>query len=313
MATYSSPGKVFLLGEYLVLTGGPALIAAISPRFELKTTERAPELTLPFPSQSPAGLLAAHLRREHTGLAVKFASTQFEFIDPLKGAGGIGASSAAFALLYRWALDQDFFANEPTDWTAAYSLFRKLTQVKNSFTSPSGADVVAQWRGGVTLFEPEAAACREAFPYFNWNLVLVFSTTGAHGFKTTTHTHLNELENARPDWRREITENLLSICENGMLAIERGDAELFGRALNQYGEALSAMKLELPAIRELCIYARTLPGVLGVKGTGALQSDGLVVLVDHPDRRAEVIRELSQRGLRLLTEGLTLEQGVLRC
>lgn len=35
ISAYTIPGKVFLLGEYAVLFGSPAIVAAVEPRFEM--------------------------------------------------------------------------------------------------------------------------------------------------------------------------------------------------------------------------------------------------------------------------------------
>src|SRR4051812_26828373 len=83
--SWSVPGKVFLLGEYAVLAGKPAVIAAIPPRFGLRAGRSLPV------EKSPAGRLLASVGE---GLARRLA-------DPHLGSGGFGASTAEFALHYR--------------------------------------------------------------------------------------------------------------------------------------------------------------------------------------------------------------------
>src|SRR3954465_7430670 len=100
--TRSVPGKVFVLGEYAVLADHPALIATVGPRFRTDfgkdsgATPGAPD----FHPRSPAGRLLSQAR------AARVSLPSFGFVDPYRGAGGFGASTAQFALLYR-ALAQE--------------------------------------------------------------------------------------------------------------------------------------------------------------------------------------------------------------
>src|SRR4051812_36096175 len=84
----SVPAKTFLVGEYLALSGGPSLVITTLPRFELETDPQA--LRNPFAFASPAGKLW-----ESDPLKPKL-----KFRDPFEEAGGLGASTAQFALLY---------------------------------------------------------------------------------------------------------------------------------------------------------------------------------------------------------------------
>ncbi len=76
------PSKTFLLGEYLVLEGGPALVLAHPPAFHGGQGPGAG-----FAPASPAGRLA---------LARGLDPKQFFFKDPHAGRGGFGASGAEF-------------------------------------------------------------------------------------------------------------------------------------------------------------------------------------------------------------------------
>ena len=94
----SVPGKTFLLGEYVALDGGPSLLLSTEPRFELRVRARSRDVALPFHAQSPAG-------RFFERHADDLAAWEFEFRDPSGGRGGLGASSAQFALMYAFEHD----------------------------------------------------------------------------------------------------------------------------------------------------------------------------------------------------------------
>ena len=62
----SIAGKVILLGEYAVLTGLPALVAAIPPRFKMRSALRLNSRGFDFQEhpRSPLGRLRAWANRE---------------------------------------------------------------------------------------------------------------------------------------------------------------------------------------------------------------------------------------------------------
>jgi mevalonate kinase len=163
------PGKVFLLGEYAVLSGHPALVAAIPPRF------RAGAVPVEYLPSSPAGrlLLAAGQER---GLSTE---------DPHRGRGGFGASTAEFALVYRelastmgWALSGEAVWRKYRELHAALPLL------------PSGADLFTQWSGGVVRFDPARVSESESLRPSSPVRLVVWSATGQPGRKVATHAHL---------------------------------------------------------------------------------------------------------------------------
>src|SRR4051812_12557045 len=95
-AALSSPGKVFVLGEYAVLDGRPAVVASVGPRFSMDVREG----TAPFHPhpQSPVARLMDWADRAG---AYDSSEMKLDFQDPFHGAGGFGASTAQFALAYR--------------------------------------------------------------------------------------------------------------------------------------------------------------------------------------------------------------------
>jgi hypothetical protein len=126
LKTYSSPGKVFLLGEYAVLQGLPALVAAVGPRFSMGVTPRTPASEEDgrgfdgdeFHPQSPVARLidwAQDLRAPHCRLS---------FGDSHRGQGGFGGSTAQFALAYRAFAE---LGSWDTDLPKVWKLYRELS------------------------------------------------------------------------------------------------------------------------------------------------------------------------------------------
>jgi hypothetical protein len=116
------PSKTFVLGEYLVLQGGPALVLCHPPYFEAErgSSDR------PLASQSPAGQLA-----KKTG----FDLSTLAFRDPHQGRGGFGGSGAEFLAV--WAYHQGKTSFQEKDCWQAREDYRALA-------SGSGVDVLTQ-------------------------------------------------------------------------------------------------------------------------------------------------------------------------
>jgi hypothetical protein len=284
---YSCPGKIFLLGEYAVLEGMPALVAALPPRFELRRGEGIPQ----FHPESPVARLLAWLHGR--GVAI----SGFAFEDPLDGRGGFGASTAQFATLYRWAAETQGWERS---WRAAWTLYRELTVVREG-VPPSGADLVAQWEGGVVRFDPSTSTV-EKIGRENREL-LVFSATRQEGRKVATHDHLNGL-------RGRGFSSLRPALDLGLVAASAGDWRAFGRAMNTYGDTLAALGLEIPETARDRRELSKLPGVLGVKGAGALQSDAVLVQLEPEADRAPVLSLARELNLELVVDGVGLEKGI---
>ena len=88
--------------------------------------------------------------------------------------------------------------------------------------------------------------------------------------------------------------------------------------MNEYGDALRGAGLEIPETTEDRHAIGKLAGVLGVKGTGAMQADGLVVLLDpsvvdpHLPHKSDIIRFAKKRNLVLVCSDISSpEPGIL--
>lgn len=296
-----SPGKIFILGEYAVLAGLPAVVAAIGPRFGLFVSDEGDE-GHPFADGSPAARLVSWARgRGARGLDLRFE-------DPHGGEGGFGASTAAFALAYR-----AFAESEGWDcgWQAVWTLYRDLSADSRGGFRPSGADLVSQWRGGSTLFVASEQRASDAWPAFGGSRVLVFSAAGIEGRKVATHSHLEALKDAGRDAAELVV--LKGPLGEGISALSAGDAEAFGRSLGSYADALSRLGLEDDRARADREAFAGLAGVAGAKGCGAMLSDAILVVLSRvagEREREEALRLGAARGLRLVCDGLERQAGV---
>ena len=183
------------------------------------------------------------------------------------------------------------------NWKDALSLYREL--MSDEPLIPSGADLVAQWQGGVIHFKPLSSTCDDIFNPFDWSSLLVFSATHLQGRKVPTHEHLEILsKQGFPAQKGPFLKALSHITEQGAAAIRGGSAPELGKAFDDYADMLSKAGLEVQGAHEDRQALRQLPGVLGVKGTGALQSDALLVVLDSKRATRElVLDELTGPGL----------------
>ena len=307
LRSISIPGKVFVIGEYAVMEGAPALVAAVEPRFrfdsistltstvEMETESEAKPWT-PHPS-SPAGQLLA-LR----SLRSNFRVPNYRVLDPHAGAGGFGGSTAEFLAAAHLA--------GMTTADEIYRVYREEIRHGDKLDAnarPSGADLVAQFEGGALSFTrtgPAQFTAESVTDLASRIPMLLFSASHLVGRKTRTHTHLvTHTTSTRLA--------LQPIIESALTALRCEYPAAFGKALSLYARRLSDFGLEHPDAGRDRETLEALPGVAGAKGCGAMLSDAVVVVLADSSLagRTHVIATAEARGLRLLTGPAGVQSG----
>lgn len=256
-----------------------------------------------FHPQSPAGRLL--------DVARGVRERSFKFVDPHQGAGGFGASTAQFALVYGALAEEAGWDLSPQ---AVRRVYRELLigDAISQTLPPSGADLIAQLSGGVVKFDAARETVTQHAESADWRRLLVFSATSQAGRKVPTHEHLARLGTLKAG----LVIALSSLVDRAEQALANEDGAAFGAVLTEYAEALSAGGLELEAA---CADRRALsaiPGVLGAKGTGAMLADTFIVWLAPGVNagsleRGRVIQAAQARGLALIADGLKPEAGWL--
>ncbi|MCC7403721.1 MAG: hypothetical protein IT288_04915 [Bdellovibrionales bacterium] len=289
----SAPGKTFLIGEYAVLNGGEAWLCATGPRFELEIEVGRGGSCEGIHPSSPAG----RWMRQQSSL---FQTSCLRFVDPHSGKGGLGASSAQFLMVCAWSLLAEVPINE---WPSVIHP-QKIWQAYRAMASegqgptPSGADVMAQWMGGLTQFQSQPFALHShSWPFAHLGFSL-FRTSQ----KVATHQHLASLQGS-------FYGELKSSLAQTSVAIQRGEESYFIEGIRKYGCKLQELGLLHPQVEPMVESLRQESRVLAVKGCGALGADILLVL-HRPLDRQEIVKRATEVGLVFEAGVESLEQGL---
>jgi pantoate kinase len=286
------PSKVFIIGEYAVLDGVPALVATFAPRFGLGPRDASLIQKEVFHPDSPAGRLMKQNRWE--GI--------WEFTDPYLGAGGFGGSTAEFLLAYAITKMKSDLTIQPEDAWEAWTRYREFAPLA------SGADLVAQWIGGTVVVDLKRQSAQTIDVDQIGQSILIFSAAHQEDRKVKTHEHLNSNHASF-----KVSSYIQLLVERAIDAFTRQHNQQLASAINQFGDSLRELGLEIQATTEDREAFMKVPGVIAVKGTGALQADGLVVMMDPAflSKKAEVIQFAEARNLRCIARDLTnTEQGI---
>lgn len=284
IADLSVGGKTFVAGEYLALTGGPALILTTDPRFHLEVFEQSGISKNIFHPQSPAG--------KFWGLHSDFFSkVHLNFQDPYQ-IGGFGASSAQFALLHSlWQVRDKIFveAQRFFDWHLMLQDYRKLADQGKGFP-PSGADVIGACAGGLTLFDRLNGRVQTfAWPFQEIEFFVVHT-----GNKLATHEHLKGLE----DFATQDFEAAMKLVHEGLSQVQ---FDLLLDGLRQYREALSKQGRIAEHTKTLVLKLEADSDVLFAKGCGAMGSDVVLVFCEKINAR-KVRKQIEQLSLRVIAD-----------
>ncbi len=295
----SCPSKTFLLGEYLVLNDGVALLMNTQPRFELLLDQKGSGNIDGFSPESPAG---QWIRQNN----LVFKNVDVQFLDPHLERGGFGASSAQYLLSH---IATQILKNpakakaleKPTDefkieqiWRA----YRQLETVSAEGLRASGADLVGQFVGGMCFFHMEPFQARAFhWPFDDYDVVLV--PTGA---KLPTHEHLRGL-------KRVNTEELEWIFARASETLNARDAQAFFDSVNDYYAELLEMNLVAEHTQVIVTSLLSKPFVRAAKGCGALGSDVVAVFIAK-ENREHLEACLSEMGLSMAGDTSQIAQGL---
>ncbi|AHE68165.1 mevalonate kinase family protein [Legionella oakridgensis] len=260
------PAKTFLLGEYVAVTGGPALVLTTAPCFEV-TLSQETGLNGIHPA-SPAGRWWTQATMEQ-GLS---------WFDPYQNRGGMGASSAQFLGAYYASC---YLHNKMPTLMEMHNAYAEVSW-NGQGLRPSGYDVLAQSLYGCVYIHHQ----QHQYQIYNWpfdDLAFILLHTGK---KLATHHHLQHA--SLPE---KIIE-LAGIVESGKRAFESSNGFRLIEAVNAYHEQLMIFNLVAEGSQQYLEWLRQQPGVLAAKGCGAMGADVLLLLVSRT-QLSSVLGQLS--------------------
>lgn len=278
------------------MQGGPCILLATEPRFQLSISEDSPGKT-PFHPESPAGrFLKKHPDLSRYGFEFKSNTPQF-----VAGKGGFGGSSAEFLLLSAFEQLKSPLTTEAQlelDLKKVLSDYGDLFQ--DDLHKPSGADIVGQARGFVTAFYRKAGRIQN----FSWDFpnlsFLIFRT----GKKLATHEHLKKLETSN-------FEVLEPSCHQVWEALSQKIDNHLLTGLTEFSRQLEKLGLQDENTMKLTSQFRRMSGVRVAKGCGAMGSDAILVIVDRRENTTEEIKKAAQGfGLEFFADEKSLAKGL---
>jgi mevalonate kinase len=286
---FSVAGKTFMAGEYLALTGGPALILATEPRFKL-FVQPGLESQNPFHPQSPAGQFC----KTHSTF---FSQFQLRFEDPYR-VGGFGASSAQFALLHAfWQAKEEAFGESERffDWHQMLLDYRSLAY---EGSPPSGADVIGAVSGGLTWFDRLHGKLQTFAWPFSEHCFFVAHT----GQKLATHEHLKNLGS----FETAEFENAMQVIHRGLTLI---NFEEFLEGLRSYRTQLEKQNRVVEFTLQKVKTLSQNQNVLFAKGCGAMGSDVILVFC-RKEHSHEVSSLIAKEQLLIVADSSKVSPGL---
>jgi mevalonate kinase len=259
------PSKTFLLGEYLAMQGGPAIMALTSPCFSLNSKQRL-----------HPDCMAARFWRDYQGRDCDWGLT-----DPYHGKGGLGASSAEFVLAYK-----QIFPQSQQNPAHLREIFFKYVD-ENAKQKPSGYDVMAQMHQGLLCIQENHI---EPLTWSFEQLGFVLVHTGQ---KLKTHEHL-----FTGQWTLDV-EQLSQNVQKATHALKIQNDDLFVQSICDFHQALCESHLVATHSLDLLNQLRMNLPILASKGCGAMGAD-VMLLVMKIQNMPTVIRYLQQEKLDIL-------------
>jgi mevalonate kinase len=259
------PSKTFLLGEYLAMQGGPAILALTSPCFSPNPQQRL-----------HPDCMAARLWRDYKG-----NDCDWGLADPYHGKGGLGASSAEFVIAY-----QQIFPKTQQNHVHLREIFLNYVD-KDARQKPSGYDVMAQMHQGLLSIQ-ETHIESLTWSFEDLGFVLVHT-----GQKLKTHEHL-----MNGQWTLDV-EHLSQHVRQATQALKTQNDDLFIQSIRDFHQEICQAHLIASHSFDLLNKLQANLPILAGKGCGAMGAD-VLLLVIKTQNMPKVIHHLQQEKLDIL-------------
>jgi len=307
----SAPGKLFLVGEYGVLAGGAAVVAAVDRRAIGRFVPGAAAATLVV--TAAANVARAHL--EHKGATVPVGAPEIDSTALSAGAHklGLGSSAAVAAVAVGALLDAagcDLDAERDAVFALADDAHRAAQGGRGS-----GADVAAAVFGGVIAFRRAAGAAPvvRALPPAPSITVVVFAA-GAPRATVDGIRAVEALAARDPARYGARMREIAAAADDFLLAWEADDARAVVDAARSAGGALAALghSAEIDIWTDPARAAERLAHELGgaAKPSGAGGGDVGVAFLTSPGAVETFRRRAPHIGIEILS--ITTGAGGLR-
>ena len=260
----SFPSKTFLIGEYAVMAGAPALLVNTRPRFQFHIQQTAKSVH-PFHKDSPSGRFMEENKEVFSSVAIQYLKN-YE--------SGFGLSGAEFNCVYllkillKGGFVEDISCFDILEKYLSYFPHpreeRHPRESGDPYT-PSGADLISQWLGKVCIFSSPSLAESIDWPFKNLSFALI--QTG-ESFKTWEH-----LENLKQKNFSQLNEISLTALE----AVRSSSESLFLQSIQDYRNVLEKEGLTHPSTKKILQELSSHSEVLAVKGCGAMGAEVIAV------------------------------------
>lgn len=258
---FTAKSKTFLLGEYVVRSGGSSIVLATNPEFQL-VCEKSD-------GASFAGLkncdVASPAREFYDLHAKTFEGLCISFIDPYKKSGGLGASSAQFTLLYKLFLQLTGGSFNTSQFLHEYKSLKC-----NLKSNPSGADCVCQFNNQHTYFDSAA----QIYENILWCFFDIDFAVFKSNVKISTSKHLEECGEI-------LNDDLFSLnqcVKSAYCSFIANDSQMLADSVNKFYHILESNNLVIKSTKQIVSCMKNIGAVLAVKGCGALLADTIVVI-----------------------------------
>lgn len=290
--TVSAPGKMVLLGDYAVLDGGRALVAAVDRR-------AVGQRVAPGAGAASEVVEAVLARIETPVLAPdEVLIDTSKFMDPERGKLGVGSSAAVAVVTAALGTGR----GDDAAFRAALDGHRDANDGQGS-----GIDVAASFHGGViaTRNQPsEVSACPSRIR--GLHLAVLYA-----GQPASTKSLVAECRQS-PKWS-EWMAVLKPLAEEGIDAWFKQDARRFMQVVAQYGRAMAGLGRDAnaPVVTDTiqAIMDAAAKGGGAAKPSGAGGGDIVVVFSQDPDLGAAVARETNTDRIDLSIDPVGLRRG----